>query len=122
MTLEEQIAHAEAHLEGATVSRQPDGIYVIRWPFELGAPWEPGTTTLILMVPPLFPAQAPSGFDTLGPVTRSGVGAGGTGVRQMGDEQWMHWCWNPNGTLDYTTEDGIWRFAKFAESRFLTLQ
>jgi hypothetical protein len=122
VTLENQIAYAQAHLDGATVIRQPDGIYVIRWPFEPGAPWNPSTLTMIVLVPPLFPSQAPSGFDTLGSVARPGTAIGGVGMRQMGDEQWMHFCWNPSGALDYTLEDAIWRFAKFAESRFLSPQ
>lgn len=120
--IEEQIAYASAQLEGAVVRRQADGVWAVRWLFELPAPWAPSLGTLILLVPPQFPAQAPSGFDFLGGVTRGGTGAGGTGLRQVGEEQWTHFCWNPNGTIDYTAEDAIWRCAKFAESRFLIAQ
>jgi hypothetical protein len=121
-SLELQVEYVRAHLGGATVARQADGVTVIRWPLDLQAPWTPTSATLIVLLPPLYPAQAPSGFDSLGPITLAGAGVGGTGLRQVGPEQWSHYCWNPAGALDYTAEDGVWRFAKFAESRFLQLQ
>jgi len=111
-----------AHREGATAVRQADGVWAVRWPFELPEPWSPSSATLVLLVPPQFPAQAPSGFDIVGGVTRAGAGAGGSGVRQMGDEQWTHLCWNPQGAIDYTADDALWRCIKFAESRFLVAQ
>jgi hypothetical protein len=120
--IEEQIAYVRAHLDGAEVVRQPDGICAIRWPFNLPSPWSPTLATLVLLLPPQFPAQAPSGFDIVGTASRAGASAGGTGLRQVGNEQWTHFCWNPNGAIDYTGDDAIWRCAKFAESRFLVQQ
>lgn len=122
MTLEEQVRYAADLLADATFSRQEDRAYQLRWSLGLGQPWSPSLVTAVIQLPPLFPAQAPSGFDTVGAISRAGSAPGGTGMRQVGQEIWMHFCWNPSGAIDYTREDAVWRFAKFAESRFLTLQ
>src|SRR5207302_8500508 len=102
---EAQVAYTKARLDGAQVAKQPDGIWSLRWPFELPQPWWPTAVTLVLLIPPQFPAQAPSGFDIVGPVSRAGAPGAGAGLRQVGTEQWTHFCWNVNGTIDYTAED-----------------
>ena len=120
--LEAQLALAAQQLPGASVSNQSDGMHALRWRAQLTAPWSPEEVDLLVLVPPQYPAQAPSGFDAVGQVTLKGANAGGAGARTIAGESLTHFCWNPAGAIDYTAEDGIWRFAKFSQSRFLTLQ
>jgi hypothetical protein len=120
--VQDQLRYAVAHLPGATIVPQPDGMIALRWYAALPDGWAPAQATLIMLVPPLFPAQAPSGFDAVGEVRLNGGGAGGAGRRTLAEEACTHFCWNPAGTINYAAEDGVWRFAKFAETRFLTRQ
>lgn len=118
----EQVEYARARLAEAEVARQDDGIYLVRWSARVPDLWSPTEMRLIVLFPPMFPAQAPSGFDAVGTATLRGAMPGGGGMRSIGGESCTHFCWNPQGKVDYTSEDAVWRFAKFAESRFLTLQ
>ena len=114
--------YAAEHLHNGGYVKQPDGIFALRWDASLPENWSPSSATLIVLVPPLFPAQAPSGFDAVGDVRVNGAPAGGAGGRPIGQESCTHFCWNPAGAIDYRAVDGIWRFAKFSETRFLTRQ
>jgi len=120
--VQEQLRYALAQLPSATMVTQPDGMIALRWEHALPESWTPANATLIVLVPPLFPAQAPSGFDVVGDVRMSGAPVGGAGQRSIGQDLCTHLCWNPVGGIDYTEEDGLWRFAKFSETRFLTRQ
>lgn len=121
-TVDEQLSFAKARLPRSSLSQQSDGIYVLRWDLVLVAPWSPSITTMVVLVPPMFPAQAPSGFDAVGDVRLNGASPAGAGLREIGQDRCTHFCWNPAGAIDYTTEDAIWRFAKFSETRFMNLQ
>lgn len=122
LSLEEQLACAAERLPSASVAPQPDGMRLVRWRAWLGSPWSPEEVDLIVLVPPQFPAQAPSGFDAVGQVTLNGAAPGGSGQRQVAGHQCTHFCWNPAASIDYTAADAVWRFAKFSETRFRTLQ
>lgn len=118
-SLETQLEYAAGGLlEGEHVP-QPDGTYLLRWRTTLPPGWEPPETRLMIVVPPAYPAQAPSGFDTIGALTQNGATPGGSGARDLAGMSCMHFCWNPAGTIDYSAADGLWRFAKFSEKRFL---
>jgi hypothetical protein len=117
--LETQLAYALEKLEGAGVIALDDGSKLLRWRLEVPGEWAPRAVELALQAPPLYPAQAPSGFDVVGPITFRGSTPSGTGAREVGGFSATHFCWNPAGEIDYTTADGLWRFAKFSESRFL---
>lgn len=120
--LEAQLEYVRQRLP-ANVTRERDGLWYVVWSHEVPPPWQPSTIQMIVQLPPTFPAQAPSGFDVVMPIAvASGGGLGGTGQRQILERNCLHFCWNPNGGLDYTDESGIWRFAKFAETRFLLPQ
>jgi hypothetical protein len=120
--LDAQLAYAAERLPSASVARQPDGIHALRWRTRLAGPWSPSEVDLIVLLPPQYPAQAPSGFDAVGDLKVNGGGVGGAGAREIVGEKCTHLCWNPAGAIDYTADDGVWRFAKFSETRFLTLQ
>jgi hypothetical protein len=120
--VQEQLRYALKYLPNATAVTQPDGIIALRWDAVLPESWTPEQATLIVLVPPLFPAQAPSGFDAVGAVRLNGAAVGGAGARPIGQDACTHFCWNPAGTIDYAAHDGLWRFAKFSETRFLTRQ
>jgi hypothetical protein len=120
--VQEQLRYALEHLPNATTVAQPDGMIALRWEAMLPESWTPEKATLIVLVPPLFPAQAPSGFDAVGDVRLSGAAVGGAGARPIGSETCTHFCWNPASAINYVAEDGLWRFAKFSETRFLTRQ
>lgn len=116
------IAHAVSQLPNASAARQPDGMHLLRWAAQLPTAWTPDRVELVVLFPPLFPAQAPSGFDLVGEVRMKGAVPGGTGMREVAGLHCMHFCWNPAGAIDYAAEDAAWRFAKFSETRFLQLQ
>jgi hypothetical protein len=117
--LEAQLAFAAERLEGASVDALEDGSRLLRWRLEAPAAWAPQAIELLVQAPPLYPAQAPAGFDAVGAVTRAGAQPGGTGPREVGGVAATHFCWNPQDAIDYTGSDGLWRFAKFSETRFL---
>jgi hypothetical protein len=118
--LDEQIAHAVDQLPGAERDRQPDGSHLLRWRTQAPSGWHPREVTLLIVVPPAYPGQAPSGFDSLGPMTQNDVVPPGSGARELAGMNLTHFCWNPAGEIDYAALDGLWRFAKFSEKRFLS--
>lgn len=120
--LDEQVNAAAARLPAAKVDVSGDGTRLLRWDAHLPSPWTPDHVELFITVPPAYPAQAPSGFDVVGAVASSaGQAPAGSGPRDVGGVACQHFCWNPAGQIDYTNADGLWRFAKFSESRFLTV-
>lgn len=113
-----QLEYAQAHLPGTT-QRGADGLWYLVWRHTVGDWWRPANVELIIQLPPTYPAQAPSGFDAVVPIAPvSGAAPGGSGQRPLLDRTCLHFCWNPQGAIDYTAEDGLWRFAKFAQTRF----
>ncbi len=76
---------------------------------------------LLVLVPPAYPAQAPAGFDLRGTTSVNGTVPGGAGARDVDGVAHQHYCWNPQTSIDYTSIDGIWRFAQFSERRFAHL-
>lgn len=117
-----QIADAAALLPGGSAARQADGMLLLRWATRVASPWSPDRVELVVLFPPAYPAQAPSGFDAVGDVRLNGAAPAGSGRRDIAGQSCTHFCWGPAGTIDYTAPDGAWRFAKFSETRFLTLQ
>lgn len=117
-TLEEQLEYAVTNLRGASVTTQPDGMRAVRWIAQLPAPWTPGEAELLVLVPPAYPAQAPSGFDVRDAASVNGNVPAGTGGRDVNGTVHQHYCWNPQSAIDYNEVDGIWRFAQFSERRF----
>lgn len=117
----EQLTYATQRLPNGAVSTGPDGLPMLRWRGHLPAGWSPREIDLLIVVPPAYPAQAPAGFDVADGVTLGETSPGGAGVRDLGGAPALHFCWNPSGQIDYTALDGLWRFAKFAETRFLHL-
>jgi hypothetical protein len=90
----------------------------LRWTIPLTAPWAPAEVELLVLVPPTYPAQAPSGFDVRGAATVNGGPPSGVGGRDVAGAPHQHYCWNPSGAIAYSDLDGIWRFAQFSERRF----
>ncbi|HEY4266861.1 MAG TPA: hypothetical protein VGM94_01595 [Galbitalea sp.] len=119
--LADQVKFALDHLPEAESVVMPDGRVVLRWHAEAPESWQPNALQLALEVPPLYPAQAPSGFDVVGPIVLSGAPPAGSGARNLDGAAMTHFCWNPASAITYTTEDGLWRFARFSETRFREL-
>jgi hypothetical protein len=117
-----QVAYARDHLEAGRAEPAPGGVWVLRWQAELPSPWMPSRVEFLVEVPPQFPAQAPAGFDVMPAVNRNGSPPGGAGQRELLGGTTTHLCWNPNGTIPYAAPDGLWRFAKFTETRFREAQ
>ena len=114
-----QLAYALENLEGAALVKLDDDSTILRWRLEAPADWAPRAIELAIQTPALYPAQAPSGFDVVGPISFRGSTPGGTGGRDVGGVAATHFCWNPAGAIDYNAAEGLWRFAKFSETRFL---
>lgn len=120
--LDEQLRGAAERLPKARVEEPGDGTRLLHWRARLPESWTPNEVDLFITIPPAYPAQAPSGFDVVGAVTAStGQAPAGSGPRDVGGVSCQHFCWNPAGQIDYTDAEGLWRFAKFSESRFLTV-
>jgi hypothetical protein len=120
--VEAQLRYARTHLP-AEVQRGDDGLWYLTWRYSTPEWWRPASVELVLQLPPAYPAQAPSGFDAVLPIApESGAAMGGSGARPLLERACLHFCWNPQGAIDYAVEDGVWRFAKFAETRFLERQ
>jgi hypothetical protein len=117
----EQLAYATERLPSSSVTTGPDGLPILRWRGHLPEGWSSRELDLLIVVPPAYPAQAPAGFDVAGGVTLGETSPSGTGVRDLGGAPALHFCWNPSSQIDYTALDGLWRFAKFAETRFFHL-
>lgn len=113
----EQAVLAVERLPDGRSDAQDDGTIIVRWRGRRNGPWTPRELEYLVVVPPLYPAQAPSGFDVAGPVKVNGLAPAGSGLRELAGTQATHFCWNPAGTIDYAAPDGLWRFAKFAETR-----
>lgn len=118
--LADQLAHAARQLTAGQAQDQVDGTKLLRWRGALPDPWEPREVEMLIVVPPAYPAQAPSGFDVIGPVTLAGAAPAGSGTRELDGVSCTHFCWNPSGQINYAALDGLWRFAKFSEKRFLS--
>lgn len=117
-----QLSIAQERLAAATIEENADGSCRLRWATVLAPGWSATDATLAVVVPPAYPAQGPSGFDLLGEIsTADGRVPGGSGRQQVAGLPSTHFCWNPAGAIVYIAEDGLWRFAKFAENRFLVL-
>lgn len=115
----EQLAYLAEQLTNASQEDAPDGSSIVRWTAQLSEGWSPASVSLLLLVPPAYPQQAPSGFDAVGPVVQVGGGApAGSGSNTVAGSATTHFCWNPAGAIDYASREGLWRFAKFAEQRF----
>jgi hypothetical protein len=119
VSVDEQLGYAVRKLRGASFDPQADGTVVLRWKTRLPEAWEPRAVDLLVVVPPEYPGQAPSGFDVVAPISQSGAAPPGTGPRNFAGLELIHFCWNAAGAIDYASPDGLWRFAKFAEKRFL---
>jgi hypothetical protein len=114
-----QLEFVREHLDGSTVAVLADGSTMIRWPTSPGPDWTIGPLELFIVAPPLYPAQAPSGFDAVGQIVFRGSPPPGSGPREFEGLNATHFCWNASGEIDYAAEDGLWRFAKFSETRFI---
>lgn len=120
--LDEQLREAANRLPAARVEDTGDGTRLLRWEARLPSSWTPDHVELFITIPPAYPAQAPSGFDLVGAVASStGQAPAGSGPRDVSGVTCQHFCWNPAGQIDYTDAQGLWRFAKFSESRFHTV-
>lgn len=120
--LAEQLREAGERLPAARVEDANDGTRLLRWEASLPSPWTPDHVELFITIPPAYPAQAPSGFDLVGAVASStGQAPAGSGPRDVSGVTCQHFCWNPAGQIDYADAQGLWRFAKFSESRFHTV-
>lgn len=120
--LAEQLRVAETRLPACRIESGSDGTHLVYWHARLPNSWAPDAVELFITVPPAYPAQAPSGFDVVGTVTRTtGEPPSGSGSRELSGRTCQHYCWNPSGAIEYTDLAGLWLFAKFSESRFLTV-
>lgn len=113
-----QVKFAVEHLPSGESVVMPDGRVLVRWLAEAPSNWQPEGLKLTLEIPPLYPAQAPSGFDVVGSIAVSGSPPAGSGARDLDGTAMTHFCWNPASAISYTAEDGLWRFARFSETRF----
>lgn len=122
LTLAERIADEVAELVEefgrCDVQPQLDGsVVLVVGPVTLPAGWAQGTSRIVLVIPPGYPDQRPTGFFADGGLAL----VGGTtpkcaGQAQIAGEQLTSFCWNP--AVWDPSKDGLWKYAKLMAERF----
>jgi Prokaryotic E2 family E/Multiubiquitin len=121
-TLLDRIAQEVAALEqefGRCEARpQPDGtIALIIGPVDLPDGWATRASRIVLVVPPGYPDQRPTGFFADQGLTLVGGAAPKcSGQSTAAGEQMTSFCWNP-ANWD-PAKDGLWKYAKLMAERF----
>ena len=96
---------------------QPDGsLHVLVGPLPLPAGWSPASGRILVVVPPGYPAQRPSGFFSEPGILAGGGQPRGSGANQLVGETWTFFCWNP-ANWD-PAKDTLWKYIKLMAERF----
>jgi E2/UBC family protein E len=98
-------------------SPQVDGtLHVVIGPIRLPTGWSRPDGRILIVVPPGYPEQRPTGFFTETGLLAHGAQPRGSGLNQVGGEAWTYFCWNP-ATWNVAT-DGLWKYIKVMAERF----
>ena len=104
------------------IKKQPNGSIHIEIPnVPLPEWWNQSTTRLLIVLQPDYPNSRPTFFAE--PTIRLKANnnpPAGSGLAAIEEKQWMSFCWNPS-SWDLSRES-LWKFVKFAQSRFLLQQ
>jgi Prokaryotic E2 family E/Multiubiquitin len=96
---------------------QPDGsLHVLVGPLPLPSGWFPASGRILVVVPPGYPSQRPSGFFSEPGILAGGGPPRGSGANQLAGETWTLFCWNP-ANWD-PTKDTLWKYVKLMAERF----
>lgn len=116
--LEPEFDKLRGEFENVDVRPQPDGsIHVVVSPVPLPGGWSMSATRILVLIPPGYPDQRPSGFFAEHGLTLSqGTQPKGSGVNQVAGEPWMYFCWHP-ATWN-PTADTLWKYVKLMTERF----
>lgn len=114
----EQIEKAKNHYPGLIYEFEPTGAIHLEVP-EVALPpgWNSGKTRILIILPEGYPTNKPNGFEADANLRLAGGGmpAGGS-KKEIENKSWIHFCWNPERW--YSSLEALWKFIKFAESRF----
>lgn len=117
-SVEEMINKVKEYYKEVTVTFDPSGqIFIQVHGISLPHGWNKQKTDILVCLPQGFPTSKPNGFEAdidlkLG---NGNPPQGGSPINVNGN-QWLHFCWQPQ-QWDHSKET-IWRYLKFAESRF----
>lgn len=109
--LKEEFGHCEAR-------PQPDGtVVLVVGPVELPHGWATSGSRIVIVVPPGYPDQRPTGFFAE-PGLRlvDGTAPKCSGETTVAGESVTSFCWNP-ANWD-PSKDGLWKYAKLMAERF----
>jgi hypothetical protein len=96
---------------------QPDGtLHLLIGPLVLPTGWSTSEARILILIPPGYPEQRPSGFLSEPGLLAHGAQPKGSGLNQLGGETWTYFCWNP-ATWN-TSTDGLWKYIKLMAERF----
>lgn len=113
-----QIGKAKAHFPGMQYEVKTSGAIHVEVPdLPLPQGWNFKQTRILIILPAGYPANRPNGFETESNLRLTGGRMpGGGGENKIENESWLHFCWNPQ-KWDSSLES-LWKYIKFAESRF----
>lgn len=115
--LDDQIRQVRTEFPGTTFDPASRHLRVPRVLLPAGN-WNKPSIDLLIVVPPAYPQQAITGFETDADLRlRTGAQPAGTGFQMVGAKQYMHFCWNPQAPFT-----GAWRslleYVRFCQRRF----
>lgn len=115
-----QIDRVREEYPDLVVTEQPDGsVHIEIAAVPTGPTWNMPTTPLLIILPPGYPDAARPSFCAHPGLLQRGGQPAGSGVSTIAGRQWMTFCWQPAGPLDFSGREGLWKFIKFALRRFV---
>ncbi len=121
-TLLERISAEITQIEGefgrCDARPQPDGsVVLVIGPIHIPHGWSTPASRIVIVVPPGYPEQRPTGFSAEpGLQLVGGAAPKSSGQANLAGEAVTSFCWNPaNWDLK---KDGLWKYAKLMAERF----
>ena len=116
--VKKQIEKARDHFPGIQYEVKTSGAIHVEVPdLPLPRGWNTEKTRILIILPAGYPANKPNGFEAESNLKLAdGRMPGGGSENKIRDESWLHFCWNPQ-KWD-SSLDSLWKYIKFAESRF----
>jgi hypothetical protein len=96
----------------------PDGgLHIVLGSVRLPGGWSKSQTQMLIVVPPGYPEQRPSGFFAENVLTLAqGQQPRGTGINEIAGRPWLYFCWQPEAWN--SQRDNLWKYVKLMTERF----
>lgn len=112
------IAKLREEFGDVEITPTPDGgLHVLLASVRLPGGWSKDHTQMLIVVPPGYPEQRPSGFFAENTLTLAEGGQPrGTGINEITGRQWLYFCWQPEAWSPQ--RDTLWKYVKLMTERF----